>query len=405
MKPRSSLSAAEVTSLLEYLERRLDSAGVATQPEVAVRLVNLTADPDAAMRDYADTVRSDVSLAGRLLRMANSAYFAQRQPVTTIERACVLLGVERLKAVSLGFCLSRSATGGTTRGLSRRIWGESLLRACLVSELARAVDPAHVSEAFVIGLMLDAGVPLLADWLGPPADRVLEAEPSPAAQYQAEFRTLPYTHVDVVAAMAQRWKLPELLAKPIARHHSEPSARPVREPVHQLHRLAYCIGNLRLDEGAADPLEQPLAPPAVKLLGVGAEAVKEAVGRAVAEHAAMMVVFRDIAWLAGDIGAIAERAQRQLVEVMDQTMIAQLRRETRTAPESFTVAGHRVEIECPAAGQALAYLTDARGRRLLSHAFSPAQTDAGAVLEALGLHDPQDALSRELDTYIRSLAA
>src|SRR5689334_2751536 len=105
MKPRSELSGAEVDDLLGALEGRLHTVGIESQPEVAARIVELVSDPDAGLRQYADVVRADAALSGRLLRLANSAFFAQREPVTSLDRACVLLGLDRLKAVSLGFQL------------------------------------------------------------------------------------------------------------------------------------------------------------------------------------------------------------------------------------------------------------------------------------------------------------
>jgi HD-like signal output (HDOD) protein len=405
MKPRSTLNAAEASALVEYLERRLEGAGLATQPEVASRILTLVCDPGASLLDYAAAIGADASLAGRLLRLANSALFAQRQPVTSLERACVLLGLERLKAVSLGFYLSRTAASEAASPLSRRIWGESLFRACLMSELARKTASGHIAEAFVIGLMMDAGLPFLAKWLGPASEDIIRSEPSPAAQFHAEFHSLPFTHVDIAAALARRWKLPELLSRPIERHHNEPSPRARCEPVHQLHKLAFCVGILRLDVHGEIAETTGEAPAVEKVLGISGDGLGESVRRAAQEFHVMMEVFRDVAWMASDVDAVAQRAHQQLVEVMDELMISQLRRESRAAPESFSVSGQHIEIECIQPGQVVAYLSDSRGRRLLSHAFNPADQSARVVLEALGIDDCRGDQSAELENYLRSLAA
>jgi hypothetical protein len=248
-------------------------------------------------------------------------------------------------------------------------------------------------------------VPLTVRWLGPAAERILFEEPFPAGQYEAEVQTLPFTHVDVVTAMVRRWKLPELLGRPIERHHVEPSSRARCEPVQQLHRLAYCVGLLRLDPEGLPVEPGEAAPVAQKVLGLAAAALSESVRRAAHEFQIMMDVFRDVAWMGTDIEAVAERAHQQLVEVMDEVMISQLRRESRGAPEAFTIGGHRVEVECVERGQAVAYLSDARGRRLLSHAFDPAEQGVNAVLEALGLEECRGGQSVELEEYLRSIAA
>jgi hypothetical protein len=78
----------------------------------------------ALVADYAKLIRNDQAVSGRVLRLANSAFFAQRRPVTTIDRACVVLGTDRLKAVALGFHLSRACQTGGDKEYSRKIWGE-----------------------------------------------------------------------------------------------------------------------------------------------------------------------------------------------------------------------------------------------------------------------------------------
>ena len=75
-------------------------------PQVAARLLELAADPNAQIRDYVDAIKTDWALTGRVLRLANSAFYAQRQPVTRLDRALIVLGVERAKAICLGFYLS-----------------------------------------------------------------------------------------------------------------------------------------------------------------------------------------------------------------------------------------------------------------------------------------------------------
>src|SRR5205085_6937921 len=123
MKPRTTITAAELAELYDRLDRQLDRIGLETQPRVAVRLLELVAREDSQLKDYNEAIRTDAALTGRLLRLANSAYFAQRAPVTKLERALVLLGIQRVKAVSLGFHLCRAAASAGARSVSRAGWG------------------------------------------------------------------------------------------------------------------------------------------------------------------------------------------------------------------------------------------------------------------------------------------
>ncbi len=59
---------------------------------VKTRLLKYLADPDWTMEEVAALIRADVSLAYRLLRYLNSAYFSLPNAITSIESSVLLLG-------------------------------------------------------------------------------------------------------------------------------------------------------------------------------------------------------------------------------------------------------------------------------------------------------------------------
>lgn len=404
MKIRSLVPAGEIESLLDSIGRRLDGVRIATQPEVAAKILKLSADPGAGLRQYSEAVKVDPALSGRLLRVANSAFFAQRSAVTSVERACVLLGLERLKAVSLGFYLSRAAVGDVNRALARRVWGESVFRACIAAELAREMCPPYVAEAFVIGLMLDAGIPILHKLLGAPVEEILALKESPSRQFKAEFSTLPFTHVDIVSVLVRRWRLPEMLARPIEWHHTPPG-EPAKSEEGMLRNIAYYVGAVGLAQAAAPAEPTPLPSLAGKVLAMPADQLAARVRRAAGEYAAMQELFRDVAGAIADPDALADRVGAELVEVMDNTVIASLRQETLASPERFVIGGHHVEIEAEHGGRYIAYLNDSDGQRLMSFTFEPREHPATAVLEALGIEEVSPADLAPIETFLNARAA
>jgi HD-like signal output (HDOD) protein len=405
MKPRRLLTASEVDELLRSLEGRLHGVGVETQPEVATKILSLISDPDAGLKQYAEVVRADPALSGRLLRLANSAYFAQREPVTNLDRACVLLGLERLKAVSLGFHLSRAASDRSQTDLTRRVWTHGVYRACLTAELSRTLCPGFASEAFVVGLMLDCGLPLMPRLLGEQAAAIIARDEPPPLQFRAEFENLPFTHVDVAAALARRWRLPELLSRPIERHHAQPSPGARSGPVQLLHRLAYYVGGIQFDAQCNPQKGAGLSAEAEGLLGINSSQLGQIVARAGQEYGAMAEFFREVAGGAANVSAMAESVQGQLVELMDQMFMAQIGNETRAAQGAFVIAEQQIEVEAGRTGVAVAYLVDSSGTRLLSYVFRPGTETVAQILDALGIEHYHAPEATELDAYLRSLAA
>lgn len=407
-KPRSKLSAIEIDALHEKLAERLERVGVQTQPEVALKVLNLSSRPDTHPKDYAQVIKNDPGLSGRLLKLANSAMFAQRKPVTSIDRACLVLGLERLKSIALGFHLSRAAASGGTKELARQVWGQSVYRACLAAELSRQTAPGLVPEAFVVGLMLDAGIPLMSRLVGPSYDALFASCDMPLKLFRTEFETLEFTHVDVLAALMRLWRLPDLLARPLEWHHDRPSATPRPDPVHRLHRVAYVAGSLQVTTlqktGEAQPLtvNSPGVPAAQRLLELDDSSIAVVVKKAGSEYSASIDLFSEIAASMGNLDDVMETIQMRLVRAIDAKVEESIREE-HTSRQRFSFNGQSIELSREGATM-VAYLYDSTGAPLVTHRFQPSVEDPPAVLAALGV-DPQpcDELDRMYD-FIRAAA-
>ncbi|MFZ4573011.1 MAG: HDOD domain-containing protein [Phycisphaerales bacterium] len=407
-KPRSKLSAIEIDALHERVAERLERIGVQTQPEVALKVLNLSSRPDTHPKDYAQVIKNDPGLSGRLLKLANSAMFAQRKPVTSIDRACLVLGLERLKSIALGFHLSRAASSGGTKELARQVWGQSVYRACLASELARHTAPSLVPEAFVIGLMLDAGIPLMSRLVGPGYDALYASCDMPLKLFRNEFETLEFTHVDVLSALMRLWRLPDLLARPLEWHHDRPSASPRPDPVHRLHRIAYVAGSLQVatcaESGEAQPLtpSSPGVPAAQRLLELDDNAIATVVRRAGAEYGANIDLFSEIASSMGCLDDVLETIQLRLVRAIDDKVEESIRHE-HTSRQRFSFCGQSIELAREGV-MMVAYLYDSTGAPLVTHRFQPAVEDPPTVLAALGVEpQPCEELDRMYE-FIRTAA-
>lgn len=406
---RKDLPPVEVEALYERLNRMLDGVGIETQPKVAQRLVELSQNPDAQIRDYHETIRTDAAMTGRVLRMANSAFYAQRQPVTRLERALVILGVEKTKAISLGFFLSRAAAGAGSRAMSRRIWGESVYRASLASAMAKATCPHLAPEAFIVGLMLDCGQPLMARMIGAEYEALHAEVKNPVRLSAAEYDRLEYTHTDVVCALMKRWKMPAVLARPIIAHHVAPQVGKSTDPAVLLHRLAYYVGAVQLESsacGKSQPIVRvPLTSIAERLFEVlptQVEGVVRATGQSYHET---IGVFSDIGESLGDVDSISDQVQNQLVEMMDEQMQRAVRAENRGGPERLQISGQTIEVEPGRDGEVVAYINGSDGQRMISCTVSPVKETPETVGRMLGLEEASQGELLELMRVMHQMAA
>lgn len=412
MSRRSQLSAVEIADLHDRLDRQLETIGLETQPRVAARILELVQKPDSQLKDYTEAIKTDPALTGKLLKLANSAFYAQRVPVTRLDRALVLLGIERTKSMSLGFYLARGAAAPGYRELSKAVWGESVYRAGLSASLARQVCPAVAAEAFIVGLLLDCAQPIMARLLGETYIAFRAQHASPAKLYTAEFNQLEFTHVDVAAALMRRWRMPPMLARPIIWHHIVPPAPVSPEnpagaddaPL-ALQRIAYYAGAVELNAAGQPVREPPLPTIASRLFGIAGDDLAGVVQRAAHEYTATIELFAEHAQRFANVDELADSVQRQLLNLMEEQMSRSVQAETREECDEIVIGGQRVELEQGRPGVVVAFLSSDTGERIISCTVNAVTDGPERVCQRLGIEKIAPAEAEALARAVKRLAA
>ena len=209
----------------ELLDKVLHSPRLPSLPTVALEVIDLTQRPDVSIDRIADAVRHDPALSTKLLKTVNSSFYGQAQTISTISRALVVLGLNAVKTLALGFSLVGNLKGaGGTSFDHVGYWRRSLYTAAAARTLSQRVDIARREEAFLGGLLQDLGMVAMNQALGDEYRQLLEkagAEHSSLCALEQEaFGT---DHAEVGGALAEKWQLPPTLVAPI-RYHESPDA-------------------------------------------------------------------------------------------------------------------------------------------------------------------------------------
>jgi putative nucleotidyltransferase with HDIG domain len=192
-------------------------------PAVVGRLNSLVRDPDCGTADIAKVLATDEGLASRVLRFANSAFYALPGRVSTIPLAITILGVNTLRNLVIGTALAdmtRSLAG--TRKEARALWDHGVDVGVWCRSLARKLGGVDPEEAFTAGLLHDIGKGIILR--GMPDDRqnvrgrLLAADDTRAF----EVETCGFDHVQIGGWAAAKWRLPATLIQTVRWHH-EPS--------------------------------------------------------------------------------------------------------------------------------------------------------------------------------------
>lgn len=223
-----------------------------TLPAVVVRLMELTASDESSARQVVALIASDPALTAKMLRLAHRAHMGAPN-VTTVDRAVLLLGFEQVRNAVLSihaFQALRGAEGSD--GLLSGLWRHALAVACAARELAMRLPDRPVSpdEAFVCGLLHDAGKLALASTLPKTYARVVRrAEVDYLCICDVERELMGIDHMVAGRRLLLHWRMPPLIVECAWLHHHPPEALPASvqspkmiEVVHLADRIARGAG-------------------------------------------------------------------------------------------------------------------------------------------------------------------
>ena len=131
---------------------------------VAMKLVEIALDDKCSAEDLAALIERDHSLAVRVLRLANSAFFHTAQPTTSLKQSVVKLGFQRLRIMALSLSLRDTFPMGKIGALDyKQFWHTTIYRALIAKSLAAHLEDCYPEEAFVAGLLMEIGLLILFD--------------------------------------------------------------------------------------------------------------------------------------------------------------------------------------------------------------------------------------------------
>ena len=194
-----------------YKSERLPSL-----PDVAIRLIEVSADPTTSIRDITSVVRADPGMTTRIIKAVNSPYFGLGTEVSSIESAVPLLGTSTVVSLALSFSLVQE----NHTNQHKSIWSQSLLTAVTAEYLARQEGSSSPGNFFLAGLISDIGILAMLGAFGDEYESILDnARQTSSILCELESEVLGFTHVDIGVDLSTIWSLPDSVIKAIRYHH------------------------------------------------------------------------------------------------------------------------------------------------------------------------------------------
>ncbi|MBI5408048.1 MAG: HDOD domain-containing protein [Nitrospirae bacterium] len=197
--------------------------GIATLPSlpaVALKIIQEAKKSKSSIRELADIISYDPALTAKILRIANSSFYALPYKVDSIERAVNILGLEALKNIALSFAIVKGFRRNPVDEFDHELfWKRSLTAAVSAGMIASKLRMKR-DDTFVTPLLMDIGV--LVMYTSKPEDylKVIdEKRISHATTVEAERAVFGFDHQEVGGEILKKWGIPENIYLPITYHH------------------------------------------------------------------------------------------------------------------------------------------------------------------------------------------
>ena len=187
---------------------------------VATDIIALARDPDIEMAKVAQAIGRDPAMTAKILRIANSAFYAQRRPSTNLRQALVIIGLNAALTLALSFSLVSSMRALRPVGIDYPgFWRRALLAATAARAFGEAAKVGHVEDIFLAGLLQDMAV-LALDRASRDFYSKLKQPATHADWVAYEIQALGKDHAAYTAMLLKAWNLPDRIASAVAHSHT-----------------------------------------------------------------------------------------------------------------------------------------------------------------------------------------
>src|SRR3954469_4710577 len=183
---------------------------MSAQRPVAAQIVSLANSDEASAKELSRILASDVALTGRVMKLANSAFYGLRGRATSLQFAVTVVGFATVRTMAT---VALTDLDDESR-LPEDFWEASTSLALAASTLAPRFAE-RPQDALCLGLLAQLGVALLHHNDPEGYAQLWEQERSFAGRRAAEVQRYGISALRLTAVALEQWSFPAGLVQPL----------------------------------------------------------------------------------------------------------------------------------------------------------------------------------------------
>ncbi len=251
-------------------------------PQTVLKAREVMASSSSNFKELGELLETDMAIAAKVLKLANSSYYGMGGKVSSIQHASVVLGHK-----TLGELVTMSGTSGllsnTLEGYgleAGELWRHSLGVAFGAKIISAKKNPSLANDAFAAGLLHDSGKIILDPYVLERNQQFIEfTAESDESFLTAEKQILGFDHSEIASEVCKSWNIPKSLTTAIRYHHY-----PSRSQEDELSHIVHMADGIAMMAGLGlgiDGMMYQFDDAAMEFLGLGEEDLTDIMGEVV----------------------------------------------------------------------------------------------------------------------------
>jgi len=193
-----------------------------TVSTILTKLVELVMSEKSCARDLARLIEQDIALHSAILKIVNSAFYGHRREISSLRQATVILGFNMVRNVALGVSVFKSRRRRSSSTFNREaLWYHSLGAGSVAKITARITGYKDPEQAFVAGLLHDAGKVIFDEFFADDFSKVIDTVQREKCSISvAEREIMGIDHGEAGFILLEQWNLPSLITHAVRYHHN-----------------------------------------------------------------------------------------------------------------------------------------------------------------------------------------